>query len=75
MQQNNIVHHQSNQHDHHFQLMIYPEENRTGNQAQNAAVDEVLEDENQIKTGFGGTQRASNYRLVRFETLKHMSVL
>lgn len=45
VQKNDIIGHQSKQHDCHFQLMIYPEENRTGNQAQDAAIDEVLEKE------------------------------
>lgn len=49
VQKNYIVDNQSNQHDCHFQLVIYPEENRTRNEAQDAAVDKILEKKNQNK--------------------------
>lgn len=43
VQEDGVVAHQRHQHDQHLQLIIHPQENRTGDQPQNAAVDEVLE--------------------------------
>lgn len=52
VKKNDIVGHDGNQHDCHFQLMVYSKENGTGNQAQNATVDKILEEGEQIKQEF-----------------------
>ena len=49
VQKNNIVAHQCNQHYHHFQLIIYPQENGTGNEPQYAAVYKILAKKNQME--------------------------
>lgn len=46
VKEDGIVAHQCGHHDQHFQLIIHPQENRTGDQSQNAAVDKVLEERN-----------------------------
>lgn len=45
LQYNNIVGHHSSQHDHHLHLVIDPQEHRTGDEAQDTAVDEVLKEQ------------------------------
>lgn len=53
VEQEDVVGHQGHHHDQHFQLIIYPQENRTGDQAQNAAVDEVLGQRNMADEALG----------------------
>lgn len=43
LEDDDVVDHQGNQHHHHFQLIVNPEEHWAWHQAQYAAVDEVLE--------------------------------
>lgn len=42
VEKDGVVTHQRHHHDQHFQLVIHPQENRAGYQSQNAAVYEVL---------------------------------
>lgn len=42
-----IVGHDSDHHDEHLQLVVDPQEHRAGDEAQDAAVDEVLTGEEQ----------------------------
>lgn len=43
VEEDGVVAHQGRQHDQHLQLVIHPQENRTGDQSQDAAVDEILQ--------------------------------
>lgn len=44
LEYDDVVGHHGSQHDHHLQLVIDPQEHRTGDEAQDAAVDEVLKE-------------------------------
>lgn len=48
LQYNDVVGHHSSQHDDHLQLIVNPQEHRTGDKAQDAAVDEVLKEQRQL---------------------------
>lgn len=43
VQDDDVVNHHGDQHHHHLQLVVDPQEDGTRHQAQNAAVDEVLD--------------------------------
>lgn len=45
VEEDGVVAHQRRRHDGHFQLVIHPQEHGAGYQSQNAAVDKVLEQE------------------------------
>lgn len=42
LKNNDVVNHQSCQHDHHLELIVYPQEHRAGDQPEDAAVDQIL---------------------------------
>lgn len=42
LKNNDIVNHQSCQHDHHLELIVYPQEHGAGDQSEDAAVDQIL---------------------------------
>lgn len=46
----NVVDHHGNQHHHHLQLIVDPQEHGARHQAQDTTVDEVLETEKTTKT-------------------------
>lgn len=47
LKDDDVVSYDSHQHDEHLQLVVDPQEHRAGDQAQDAAVDEVLGEERQ----------------------------
>lgn len=42
LENNDVVNHESCQHDNHLQLIVYPQEHRAGDQPQYAAINQIL---------------------------------
>lgn len=60
VQKDDVVGHQRHHHDQHLQLVVDPQEDRAGNQSQDAAVDEVLEQGERSGRYSGSLQRKAS---------------
>lgn len=63
VEKDDVVAHQRRQHYQHLQLIVHPQENRAGDQTQNAAVYKVLGQENTLKQHLGSLLRNAEIRI------------